>query len=49
MSTQLHVKDYANDKPRMFLQLRELSVGNPTLERIWLRNYERTIYANERR
>jgi hypothetical protein len=41
MLTQSYVKDYANDKPRMFEELAKMSAGNPTLARIWRNNYSR--------
>lgn len=41
MLTQSYVKDYANDKPRMFEELAKMAAGNPTLERVWRKNYIR--------
>lgn len=41
MLTQIYVKDYTNDKPRMFAELAEMAAGNPTLARIWRKNYSR--------
>lgn len=43
--TQVYVKDFANDKARMFEELTKMAAGNPTLERIWRNNQLR----NERR
>jgi len=39
----MNVIDYTECPPRMFLQLAEMSAGNPKLARIWRSNYIRVI------